>query len=159
MGKETFFTRGPANTGIKLPLIDPRTGKETEHWLQILGRDSDVFRKAEADSRRRVVESIRDLEPNDKKGLAAKLEQVEEEETRNLIAVLVAAWSFDDPCTPKNVADFLKEAPQIADAIDQVATKRRLFFEGVSSSSPGTPKPSSDSTSDLTAASKPSEPT
>ena len=36
-----FFTRGVANEGVQLPLYLP-TGEKSEHWVRILGVDSDA---------------------------------------------------------------------------------------------------------------------
>ena len=52
---ESFFTRENANEGIELPLLLP-DGTKTEHWLRIRGVDADGFRKAEARSKRKMLE-------------------------------------------------------------------------------------------------------
>jgi hypothetical protein len=156
MDKEAFFTRGAANRGIVVPLHDPRTGEKTEHWLRILGRDSDVFRAEEIKSRRRVTDAVKDLNPKNKREIDAKLMECEAEETLLLIASLVIAWSFDGECTRQAVVAFLREAPQIANAIDEVATKRVLFLANAPASSPDTQRPSSDSTSQSKEEPKPS---
>jgi hypothetical protein len=155
MEKKDFFTRQRANEGIKLPLVHPTTGAVTEHWLRIRGRDSDVFRRAETESRRRLVDLVKEAESNDKETVAKQLEAAEEGEMRKLVSALVMDWSFPDPCTPENVSEFLQEAPHIQDAIDKAAVRRSLFFAGVSSNSPDTPKPNSDSISDQKAQSNP----
>ena len=43
---DAFFTRGKANEGVQLPLYLP-DGSKSEHWVRILGVDSDIFRAAE----------------------------------------------------------------------------------------------------------------
>lgn len=138
LGMEAFFTRERANEGIEIPLYLP-DGTKTEHWLRIRGVDSDHFRLAEAESKRDAMRVAMIEDPLERaKAIAdAKL---------NLIATLVISWSFEKECTLENVKEFFRQAPQIADAVDQVASKRALFFAKGSSSSLSTPKPSSGST-------------
>ena len=138
LGMEAFYTRERANEGIEIPLYLP-DGTKTEHWLRIRGVDSDHFRLAEAESKRDAmrVASIEDPVERAKAIQDAKL---------NLIAALVISWSFEEECTPENIKEFFRQAPQIADAVDQVASKRALFFAKRSSNSLSTPKPSSGST-------------
>lgn len=138
LGMEAFFTRELANEGIEIPLYLP-DGTKTEHWLRIRGVDSDHFRLAEAESKRDAMRVAMIEDPLERaKAIAdAKL---------NLIAALVISWSFEKECTLENVKEFFRQAPQIADAVDQVASKRALFFAKRSSSSLSTPKPSSGST-------------
>lgn len=137
-GMDAFFTRSKANEGLQLPLYLP-DGNKSEHWVRILGVDSDAFRNAEAESRRDAFR-------------IAQIEDVAERSTaiadskRRLVASLVAAWSFDRPCNVDEVTAFFKEAPQIMDAIDLAASKRALFFGAGSSSSRPTPSTSSSST-------------
>ncbi|URA07143.1 putative tail assembly chaperone [Xanthomonas phage Mallos] len=137
-GMELFHTRQFANEGIELPLYTP-DGKRSEHWMRIRGVDSDEFRLAEAESKRDVMR-------------IAQMENVRDRTTEvelsklTLIAALVISWSFPQECTRENVVAFLKEAPQIADAIDTAASKRSLFFAARLSSLANTPSTSSDLT-------------
>lgn len=137
-GMEAFFTRERANEGIEVPLYTP-DGAKTEHWLRIRGVDSDIFREAEANSKRSAfhVASIEDEAERTKAIQEAKLD---------LIAALVISWSFDEECTTDNVKTFFRQAPQIADAVDQVASKRSLFFGKGSSGSQDSLKANSSST-------------
>lgn len=136
--KEAFFTRGQANEGVQLPLYTP-DGRKSDHWVRILGVDSDVFRAAETESRRDAfrVAQIEDL--------SARNEEISRSK-RRLVAALVVSWSFPEPCDVDSVEEFFKEAPQIMDAIDIAASKRSLFFASRSNSSPPSPSTSSDST-------------
>jgi hypothetical protein len=43
-------------------------------------------------------------------------------------AALVKSWSFEEPCTPASVREFLKEAPQVADAVVAAADDHSRFF-------------------------------
>ena len=138
VGMDAFFTRERANDGIELPLYLP-TGEKSEHWLRIRGIDSDVFREAEAEHKREAMRIAMLDDPKERaKAIAdAKL---------SLLAALVIGWSFDQPCTPDEVKILFRQAPQLADAVDQAASRRAIFFAKRSSSSDEQQKPSSDST-------------
>ena len=135
---DQFHTRTRANEGIKLPLSLP-DGTETEHFLTIRGVDSDVFREAEAEAKRNAMQ-VAVLEGDDQRKEAIADEKL------NLVAVLVMGWSFDQECTLENIKAFLREAPQIADQIDQIAARRTLFFGKRLSNSPPSRKQNSGST-------------
>ena len=110
---ESFFTRENANEGIELPLLLP-DGTKTEHWLRIRGVDADGFRKAEARSKRKMLEiaAEKDLDKRD----------AEVEDTRlAMLAALVIGWSFDNPCTEAEIKRLFREAPQIAEQVDRTA--------------------------------------
>ena len=118
---ESFFTRPAANAGVKLPLYLP-DGTASEHYVVVLGTDSDTFRKAEMEAKRS----------------AAQIAQIDDGATRDalimdeelgLVASLVSAWSFPQECNKQNVVAFLKEAPQIADNINTFAAKRSNFIK------------------------------
>lgn len=126
---EAFFTRQRANEGIKLPLSTP-DGKPTTHYIKIRGVDSDAFKTAEAAAKRTAFELVtgEDQTKLEEQILTGKL---------TLLAALVIEWSFDIPCTPETIIAFLREAPQIANEIDTLASRRRLFFaKGLTNSSP-----------------------
>ena len=147
LGMEAFFTRERANEGVEVPLYTP-DGTKSQHWVRIRGVDSDAFREAEANSKRDAfrVASIEDTVERAKAIQDTKL---------NLIAALVISWSFEKECTPENIKEFFRQAPQIADAVDQMASKCSLFFAKRSSSSVSTSKPSSGSTRSRKGQSKP----
>lgn len=126
---QKFHTRAVANEGIELPLEYP-DGTLSPHKLRVRGVDSDAFRIAETDSKRRVMEAAQ-LFAKDPE-LQSKMRR---DERHRLLAALVASWTFDEPCTIENVIAFLAEAPQIADQLDRVATRRSLFFKKGSVSS------------------------
>ena len=145
---EAFHTRAKANEGIKVPLYLP-SGEKKENWNKIRGAASDAFRAAEVESRREAVR-IASLDE------AERVEAIEVAK-RALLASLVIGWSFDKDCTSSNVEEFFHQAPQIADAVDQVATKRSLFFgKGLSGSRP-LQKSNSDLVEPQKDQSKPSE--
>lgn len=138
MGMDAFFTREKANEGIKLPLWTPQ-GTKSEHWVRILGIDSDAFRAANAEAQRDAfrIAQIEDL---------TERSQAIADSKRRLVAALVVDWSFDRPCNVETVAEFFREAPQIMDAIDMASSKRALFFANRSSGSQPSPSTSSAST-------------
>lgn len=126
---EAFFTKQKAEEGIVLPLDTP-DGTPTEHWIRIRSVDSDAFRIAEAHSKRAALKIAADKELDDNgRILAARDTEFE------LIAALVVDWSFDMTCSLPNVVNFLKQAPQIADAINKEAARRITFYRGKSTSS------------------------
>lgn len=130
-----FFTRQRANEGIELPLSFP-DGTPSPHWIKIRGVDSDAFKAADAQAKRRMFELATETDK-------AKIEAFLAEVKLNSITALVISWSFPEACTPENVRNFLKEAPQISDQIDRLATKRGLFFKNGSTNSTPSPAPSS----------------
>ena len=125
---EQFYTRDKANEGIALPL-SLTNGEESEHSLTILGIDSDEFKWVNTDEQRKVSTTLE---------LAAKIEDEDERKKfiqkrgdESKLAILVALikdWSFDQECTEENKTEFLKNAPQIADAINSYAADRKRFF-------------------------------
>lgn len=137
-GMGEFFTRNKANEGLQLPLYRP-DGSKSEHWVRVLGIDSDAFRRADAEARRDAfrIAQIEDL---------TERSQAIADSKRRLVAALVVDWSFDRPCNVETVAEFFREAPQIMDAIDMASSKRALFFANRSSGSQPSPSTSSAST-------------
>lgn len=129
-----FHTRAKANEGHKIPLY-AADGRATSHWLRVRGIDSDTFRKAQTKQTRRVAEFA--ALPD------AERDEAVAEATLEMQASLVAEWSFDMPCTLKNVMDFLREAPQIAAEVDKFASRRSFFFKMPSGSLMPTQPPSS----------------
>jgi hypothetical protein len=112
-----FYTRQSANDGVRLPLTHP-DGSESEHWICVRGVDSDHFRQAEMFAKRKAIEISMIENEVDR---AEKSRDVELE----CLASLVASWSFGESVA--GAAEFLKEAPQIADMINRFAVKRAEF--------------------------------
>lgn len=125
---DLFRTRDKANSGIKLPLVDPSTGKETDQWLIILSIDSDAYQKVNTKAMRQssVIQALTD---DDAKALAINSNSLD------IVTALVQDWSFELPCTPENVRQFLIDAPQIRGAINIMAADRALFMNSNSQSS------------------------
>lgn len=150
-GMDAFFTADKAEEGVRIPLVLP-TGEATEHWLLIYGVDSEEFQLADAEVRSREVpklNEIKDKRERERARLALR---------RKLRARLVKDWSFPEPCTTKAVEQLFAKAPQIADAVDTIATDRALFFALASTSSSDTAGTSSGSTASPTINANPDEP-
>lgn len=139
--KSDFFTRARANDGVVVKLYLPN-GDESGEWLRILGTESDAFREAEVRERQ---ELMRIGEITDEAERKAAANANAKEWNVRLLASLVGAWSFDEPCTQAAVLELFKEAPQIFDKVERVANDRARFFGPRSTSSPPSPSTSSDS--------------
>lgn len=113
-----FHTRERANEGLRLPLYRP-DGTKSRHWLQVRGTDSDAFRLAETRAKRRVPDIAANPETRDEAMRELEL---------GCIAALIADWSFDEKLTDDAAIKFLREAPQIADQVNEVAAQRARFF-------------------------------
>ena len=124
---DLFRTRDKANTGIKLPLINPATGEETDQWLTIVSIDSDAYQKANTKAMRQAA-TIQNMD-DDTKAEAINANSLD------IVTALVQDWSFESPCTPENVRQFLIDAPQIRGAINIMAADRALFMKSNSQSS------------------------
>lgn len=132
-GMEAFYTREPANTGKRVPLLHP-DGSPSEHWLQVRSRWSDEFMQA----RDKALQSAATISDDDRKEAAKALQL-------DVLASLVADWSFEQPCNAANVREFLSNAPQIAERVDKFAGNDSRFFGSGSLSSTSGPRPSSSS--------------
>lgn len=131
---EDFMTRERANAGHQIPLY-AADGRLTAHWLQVRGVDSDEFIRARTKQTRRTAEIV--ALPEEERDAAIV------DATLEMHAALVAAWSFDKPCTLANVKAFLREAPQIATEVDKLASRRTFFFKTPSGGLMPSPPPSS----------------
>lgn len=133
---EAFFTRTAANEGIEVPLYLP-DGTRTEHSLRIRGTDSDAFRAAQAEGRRRLLEAAAEKDQQ-------KLAAVAVANNELLLSSLIISWTFEIECNDENKRKLLHEAPQIGDAIDAMASRRTLFFKkGLPNSAPSPEQSSS----------------
>lgn len=146
---ESFFTREKANEGVKLPLSLP-DGTPTDFWIRIYGVDSDSYREANAKFKRQLIK-VAALETEEER------EKAFEDLERGLRAALIHSWNLPREFTPENCYKLLKEAPQIADEVDRLSARRKLFFENGSKLSSDTAEQSSDSENSSPEASQPSE--
>jgi hypothetical protein len=97
-----FFTAEFHNTAQKLTLSYP-DGKDSEHYIMVLGVQSSQVREAKKNIRFKLSTS-ESMSPED----------VEAE----IICAMIDSWSFDEETSQANKIKFIKEAPQISDAID-----------------------------------------
>lgn len=126
MKKEDFYTKPKADAGVKMPLT-LADGSDSGHWLMVRGTESDAFRKARFEGAR----AMRDV--------PAESDDWERAQKRDAVVMdslvsLIASWSFDEPCTPDAVREFLTNAPHIADAVDRAAIEKARFFGSASES-------------------------
>jgi hypothetical protein len=115
-----FLTRQQANEGIVMPLFT-REGQATDKWIRIRGADSDEYRAQQADSLRRLA-PLAEIKDEISRREAIELEK------RKSIAALVMGWNLALDFTQEKILWLLQEAPQIADQIDRVSTRRAFFF-------------------------------
>lgn len=150
MKMSELFTRDTANRGVRIPLVDSRTGKETEQWLLVLGTDSDSYRAQQRENQRRLIEIVKASRGPDQKSSEAAFEKALEAETprmhRLALASLVGGWSLEDGCTKANVLQLLEQAPGIEDTLERYEKDQSLFFAAASTGSTASPSINSDST-------------
>ena len=120
MSMKKYMVRDKAQQPIRVNLLDPATGQETEDWLDVRSSLSDEFTIAREDIQQRVGTLS---EPNKDKRLA-----IVKELQLELKMSLVAGWSFDEPFTQENLRHFLEESPQVQNMIMMVADDAASFF-------------------------------
>lgn len=112
----SLFTRRRANEGIKVDLEDG-------NWIRIRGADSDVVQHALTASARARI----DAKAKDKSAKRAEDDSVGYDDPA-VVASMVIAWSFDEPCTPEIVQEALAEAPYLRIQIQNAAFERSRFL-------------------------------
>lgn len=127
VGIEDFFTVEGAEAGIDLPLYLP-TGEKTDFSIKIRGVDSEKFRIAEAQAKRRAI-NIAQISDDDERTKAMLEQRVK------LAAALVISWNLPEKCNAENIERLFKNAPQLLDMVDSLAGKRSLFFSRKQASS------------------------
>ena len=117
MNAKRFYSKEAANAGKRVALTEPN-GKPTDEWILVAGRDSDAYRKSEADYRKKIADAVASGEalPDDSDALLARS------------VACVIGWSLEDELTPENVKSLLLNAPYIRDEIDTVIFSRERFF-------------------------------
>lgn len=140
VGMDAFKTRSRANEGQRVELHTPE-GTLSPHFLIVRGIDSDEFQKAKAKQARVIAELVAMPE--------GEREERALDATCDLLAVLVKDWSFSDPdlmpagelyeCNLANVSQFLREAPQIREKVDEMVSRRTVFFRMQSAGLKNTP--------------------
>ena len=118
---EKYKTRERANEGVRVQLIDPTNGKQGEDWIEVVSSLSDSFRDARD-------KALQDAGETASLGDESKRKDAIAEVKAKMHSALVKAWSFDEPCTPESVREFLRDAPQVADTVVSTADDHRRFF-------------------------------
>lgn len=134
-----FETRDACNEGVRVQLED-KTGRPTEHWLLVLGPDSDAYRRASVRVQRESFALGATLDPEERDQRAIEM-------GREMVASLIVDWSFKTPCTRANVVQFLTKAPYVEELVNDRVTSRVGFFALRSLSSATSPLTNSSWTS------------
>lgn len=119
---ERYKIRSKANVPHRTYLTEPgNPSKRTGDWLDIRSSLSDAFRDARDVAMQKAAVSQNNPHEESRKAEAyeAKLE---------MYSSLVAAWSFNVPCTKGAVIEFLRDAPQIQNLVAIVADESETFF-------------------------------
>jgi len=120
---QEFFTREAGNNGYKLELTRP-DGEPTDHWIEIYSVDSDEYHKSNARLRRQLgtveieAKAIEDLKDR---------EEYLIDKQREMECELLSSLSFEQDPTADNKREFVRNAPQIANQINQLSGRRALF--------------------------------
>lgn len=120
MSMKQYMIRDKVQQPVRVNLIDPATGKQTEDWLDIRSSLSDEFTVAREDVQQRVGTIT---EPSKEKRLA-----LVKELQLDLKVALVAGWSFEEAFNEDTVREFLRNAPQIQNMVMSVADDTASFF-------------------------------
>ena len=107
---------------ISIPVVFPGVDA-TGETINIRSIYSQAFRDAQA-AMSRQIQTLRIAN----KGAPLDEETISELEV-NAFASLVESWTFDEPCVAANVADFLRDNPQMKDIISVRSAKDSLFFK------------------------------
>ena len=89
----------------------PQRAKIGDEWIEYLGADSDKYIEAE---RQVQIDAY-----------SGKIDT--KEVTVRLVAALITAWSYDEPCNEENKLELLKNSPSLCKQIDRLASKRANF--------------------------------
>ncbi len=119
MNPSDFYTRKTANEGKKMFLMEPDGSISAEHFLLVRSVDSDNYREAKDRGFRLVLDAAQNGEDRD---------AVIKKNTMDMYVSLIAGWSFDTPCTPEAIAEFLTESPNNTLRLDKFASDRKTFF-------------------------------
>ena len=128
MKKELFYTKPKSDAGIKLQLERP-DGTPTDEFLIVRGIDSDAFQQKQIEVRSAILREMKEDESDE------HFDAIQQRHKIDLLASLVAGWSFDKKCKLEDVKEFLTNAPHIADKIDSISADRVFFMQTESDAS------------------------
>lgn len=124
----SFNTKISANKGVELDIPNPVTGEPTGFVITILGKDSDQYRKIEAEQRERAIRAA-----NTTGTFRMSTEAIEANATE-LIVSCVKGWTGlvgedDEPInfSPDALRSLLKESPYVREVLDRNIADRSLF--------------------------------
>lgn len=125
---DDFFTDSINSTASKLPLL--RGGKDSGHYLMILGFDAKSVAKARFDRGRaytKATEAIKDFDHEEKE---FELSRIVDEISKPLACDLIESWSFSKKPTDKNKRRLLDENSGLASIIcAHSATEENYFLK------------------------------
>ena len=127
MQTKELFTRKRHNEGTPIDVRD-EVGKVVG-WIRIRGLDSDAYRTANDAYNRAMVRLAAAVRA---KADAPLLAETQAEKAAAQLAervALVAAWSFETPCTEASITELLTEAPRLSDQVYYTACDRDRFLE------------------------------
>lgn len=84
-------------------------GKETDHFLMVIGKDAKPVRRAKSKSMFEAAKKFKTNEWSDDE--ADKL-------TNTILASAIVSWSFDMPCNDENKIKLLNGNPSVAEELD-----------------------------------------
>jgi hypothetical protein len=120
---EDLYTLEAHEAGAELRLISPITNKPTDFYLTIVGVDSNRWRDAELDGKRKIM-AMSKAEQGDKKAHRAIVADV--------LSQAVIGWKgFDKKEFDREfVKDVFINSPLIAEQVDEFIGKRANFIKG-----------------------------
>ena len=117
---QKLFTLENSNKGISLPIPLPN-GKPSGCVMNVLGADSDVFRKARVE---RTREGPRILAlPEEERAKAIHEADI------HLLSSVVTGWDFPDPFSREAVKEAFTQGPHIFEHVNTEIADRSLFFD------------------------------
>lgn len=123
-----FSTKNSANAGVDIDVPNPVTGEPTGFIITIFGKDSDRYRKVEAEQRERAVRAANTT------GTFRMSTEVVESNATELITACVKGWSgltdeggADIPFSAEALKDLMKDSPYVREILDRNIGDRSLF--------------------------------
>lgn len=144
MDLSTLDTVAGSEAGFELELCRPDTQEPVGVYITVLGRDSERFRKTQAEHNRRRMAKMQ-------KSGTLRVNLTSEELERETIELLVActvSWRTEDErgerdtskpvirikgeeldCTPENAARLYRQWPWVKEQVDQAVVDRANFLK------------------------------
>lgn len=120
MKATSLYTLNASCVGVPLAIRYPN-GQPTGQTINVRGTDSHEFQSAAREKHRQKIEILALPE--------SEQEAAFEKATLKLMASVVAGWTFEEKATLENVEEFLKNAPDVLEQVDNFCTKRANFFK------------------------------